>query len=597
MSLGDTPHAELVARLEALLAEARAEKTAHERVVHELGVHQIELELQNRELREVQGALEESRNRYADLYDFAPIAYFTLDRRGVVLEVNLTGATLVGRDRAQLIGAPFTALVALADPAQLWAHLRRCADTRAPVASEFAATIGAAAFHLRAVSSPATDHAGTPIAFRTAFVDVTDRRRAEVARDRAFAAEQALRQGLEALDRAKTVLARALATVTRDSLGVLLQVVVDQARALVGAAYAALGIDGDDAGPFRVWVHSGMAPATAAAIGRTPRKIGTLGAVIHDERPLRIADLSAHPQFAGFPPGHPAMSSFLGVPVWFGERVVGNLYLTTKRGDAEFTDDDQHMIESLSRYVGVAMEIARLGDASQRAIRTRDNLLATVSHDLRSPLSAIAISARLLHRLLAASGDATSLRQAETIGRAAARMTRFVDDLLTASSLEAGALTVSLRPESLAAIAAEALELLAPLAAEREIALTAEIPAGLPSARCDRDRVHQVIANLVGNAIKFTPAGGQIALAAADRGDHVELSVTDSGPGIPAELRAHVFERFWTAGGDAGPPGVGLGLYICRGIVESHGGRIWVDSRPGEGARFAFTLPIAAPPG
>jgi PAS domain S-box-containing protein len=595
MTLADAPRDELVARLQALLDQAGAEHRDHERVVHELQVHQIELELQNRELREAQNALEASRDRYAALYDFAPIAYFTFDLHGCILEINLTGATLIGRDRAQLLGAPFTSLVAIADPARFWAHLRRCAETRAPTVTELALNLGdATELHLRAISSPVAERAGAPVAFRTAFIDITDRHRAELARSQALASERALRQELEALDHAKTVLARSLASVTEHSLSALLQIIVDQARALANADYAALGIDGDPGGPFRTWVHSGMPPDVVAAIGRVPRKVGTLGAVVADASTLRISELAAHPRFAGFPLHHPAMTSFLGAPVRFGDRVVGHLYLTNKRGAAEFTADDQRTIESLTRYVGAAMEIARVGDEAQDAIRSRDNLLATVSHDLRSPLSAIAVSAKLLIRLLTAADEATSRRQAETISRAAARMTRFVDDLLTASTLEAGRLTVTLRRERLEPIVAEALDQLAPVAAESELTITSELAAGLPEVLCDRDRVHQVLANLLANAAKFTPPGGRITVAVARHGNEVQISVSDTGRGIPAAVIPHVFEQFWTADGEAGRRGIGLGLYICRGIVDSHGGRIWVDSPPGAGARLTFSLPVAA---
>lgn len=596
MTLEDRTRDELIARLQALLNEAGVEKREHERLLHELQVHQLELELQNRDLRDAQNALEQSRNRYADLYDFAPIAYFTFDARGCIDEVNLTGATLIGRDRQELIGLPFPALVRLAEPPRFWAHLRRCAEARGPVVAELALTARNVSLQLRVVSSPVTDPAGHPVAFRTAFVDITDRHLAEAARDDALAAEQTLRRELEALDQANTVLARSLATVTEHSLTAILQVAVDQARMIADAEYAALGIDHSPDATFKVWVYSGIEPALAAAIGRHPRAVGTLGAVIRDKRTLRVKSLPAHPAFSGFPAHHPAMTSFLGVPVWFGDRLVGNMYLTNKRGADEFSVSDQRAIESLTRYVGAAMEIARLSDEAQEAIHARDNLLATVSHELRSPLSAITISSKLLLRLSRSTEQVAVGRQAETIGRAADRMRRFIEDLLTASTIEAGRLTVATRPERIEPIIAEASDMFASVVAESSLQLDTQVPAGLPEVLCDRDRIHQVLANLVGNAAKFTPPGGRITIEVEQRGDQVQISVVDTGPGIPTDMLTHVFERYWKGDPANSRRGVGLGLYICKGIVESHGGQIWIESTPGAGARFSFTIPIAASP-
>jgi PAS domain S-box-containing protein len=593
VTLAETPRDELFAQLQSLLDKAGTEKREHERLVHDLQVHQLELELQNRELREAQSALEASRNRFVELYDFAPIAYFTFDTHGCIEEVNLTGATLIGRERAQLIGAPFAALVELADPEQFWAHLRRCIERRAPVVTELALTVRGTAVQLRAVSSPVADPAGQTVALRTAFIDVTDRYRAELARNAAYESERGLRHELEILDQAKAALAGSLATASEHSLSAILQIIVDQARSIAHADYAALGIGTLPGTSFATWVHSGMDPRQVEAIGPPPRIVGTLAAVIHEARTLRMEDLSAHPAFVGFPADHPPMRSFLGVPISFGDKAVGNLYLTGKHGGEEFSADDQRMVESLARYVGAIMEIARLGDEARDAVRSRDNVLATVSHDLRSPLSAIAISSRLLQRMLVAEEEATARRQAETIGRAADRMSRLIDDLVTASTIEAGRLTVIPHRSRIEQIVAEAIEMFTFVAADNGLAIDAQVPSGLPEVLCDHDRVHQVLANLVGNATKFTPAGGQITIEVARHGDEVWVSVVDTGPGISADTQPHIFERYWKEERASGRRGAGLGLFISKGIVDSHGGRIWVEGTVGTGARFTFSLPVA----
>jgi signal transduction histidine kinase len=156
--------------------------------------------------------------------------------------------------------------------------------------------------------------------------------------------------------------------------------------------------------------------------------------------------------------------------------------------------------------------------------------------------------------------------------------------------IEAGQFTVATAPEDIAALVSDAVETLVPQAEAKALRLTTQLPGELPAVACDRDRVLQVIANLVGNAIKFTPHG-DIRVAAVPTDDAVRLSVSDTGPGIPEAQLGRVFDRYWR--GDDNHHGSGLGLFIAKGIVEAHGGRIWVESAPGAGSAFHFTLPRA----
>jgi signal transduction histidine kinase len=175
------------------------------------------------------------------------------------------------------------------------------------------------------------------------------------------------------------------------------------------------------------------------------------------------------------------------------------------------------------------------------------------------------------------------------IVRSVERMNRMIQDLLEVAKLEAGRLGMATRPVDVAALIAEAEETLRPLAAERSIRLESAVARGLPAVTADADRVLQVIGNLVSNAIKFTPAGGRITLAAAHAGDEVRFAVTDTGCGIPSDHLSRVFRRFWQAD-RTDRRGIGLGLAISEGIVQAHGGRIWVESRVGVGTTFFFTL-------
>jgi signal transduction histidine kinase len=184
------------------------------------------------------------------------------------------------------------------------------------------------------------------------------------------------------------------------------------------------------------------------------------------------------------------------------------------------------------------------------------------------------------------------IKQLNMIRRAGARMSRLVQDLLNVAQIEAGRLSIEARPTDVASLVVETAETLASLAAERSCRLEVDLERNLPTALADPARIVQVLANLVGNAIKFTPAGGQIVVGAKRVHDKLLCSVADTGPGIPEEQLPHIFDRFWQAK-RTDRRGVGLGLAITKGIVEAHGQSVWAVSSVGIGSTFYFTLPLA----
>jgi signal transduction histidine kinase len=178
---------------------------------------------------------------------------------------------------------------------------------------------------------------------------------------------------------------------------------------------------------------------------------------------------------------------------------------------------------------------------------------------------------------------------AAAIERSARRMGRLIRDLLESSRIESGRFSLERQPAVAGAILAEAAALLSPLAAEKQISLVIEAAGEPIDVCCDRERIVQVFSNLIGNAVNFTPHSGRITLAVTQVDDEVRFSVADTGVGIPPEHQLRIFDRYWKS--RESRQGTGLGLAIAKGIVEAHGGRIWVESRAGEGATFHFTLP------
>jgi signal transduction histidine kinase len=226
---------------------------------------------------------------------------------------------------------------------------------------------------------------------------------------------------------------------------------------------------------------------------------------------------------------------------------------------------------------------------ADQALAVRDDFLGMVSHDLRTLLGGIALSAELLASSVDPAPSADTLGHAERIQRFSGRMSRLIGDLLDVVSLDAGALRVVLAPCDAVLLSRETLESFHPSFAAKGITLAATLPDGPVLATCDRDRIAQVLANLLGNALKFTHRRGSVHVGLERQGADVCVSVTDDGPGIPAAERTHIFERFRQLRPDR--RGLGLGLFIAKSIVEAHSGRIWVESPPASGTTMRFTLP------
>jgi signal transduction histidine kinase len=222
----------------------------------------------------------------------------------------------------------------------------------------------------------------------------------------------------------------------------------------------------------------------------------------------------------------------------------------------------------------------------------RDEFLAIVAHDLGNPLNTIGLWATVIRQAARDDADDKTARDgAEKIKAAVKRMATLLRDLGDVMSMEAGHLRILNKECDVETLVAEIVALLEPLCAEKKLSIRATASA-LPLA-CDGSRVQQVLGNLIGNAIKFTPEGGSITVEAVPSAREVRFCVEDTGPGIAEEARLRIFERYWRGKERDFTKGVGLGLFISKRIVEAHGGKIWVESAAGGGSRFCFTIPLA----
>jgi two-component system sensor histidine kinase KdpD len=321
-----------------------------------------------------------------------------------------------------------------------------------------------------------------------------------------------------------------------------------------------------------------------------------VGAMHDDERELGLAEwvwLHQQPAGAGtdtLPSGRAFMTPLKG-----SRGRVGILALVPGTDRNRLRDpDERRLLETFAGIIGSAIERSQLAEEARKARlraeteQVRNSLLSSVSHDLRTPLAVITGAAATLLAANAPTDPDERRELLQTIHEEGQRLNRLVRNLLDMTRLDAGAVLVHKEPQPIEEVIGSALNRTSEALRGREV--TTHVPPELPLVALDAVLIEQVLVNLLENAAKYTPAGTPIDVSATARAPEVEVDVADRGPGVAPEDRARVFEKFFRAGQSTG--GVGLGLTICAGIVRAHGGRIWVESRPGGGASFRFALPL-----
>ena len=275
-------------------------------------------------------------------------------------------------------------------------------------------------------------------------------------------------------------------------------------------------------------------------------------------------------------------------------RLIGTLTLLSTDPGRRYDDADLALARKISVRGGLAADNARLYQMSQRLSRARDEILGVVSHDLRNPLSAITMCTRVLLEAPPET-DAERRELLSAIDESAEWMNRLIQDLLDVTSIEAGRLSLERELTDVIRVVERVAGMFTSAARDRGVAFDTDVLAPPPPVYADGERLVQVLANLIGNALKFTNAGGRVTVRVESDDAAVRVAVIDTGAGIPAEHLPHLFDRYWQARRGAKQRGTGLGLAIARGIVEAHHGTISVTSTPGEGSAFVVHLPVAAP--
>ncbi|WP_374058791.1 ATP-binding protein [Planomonospora sp. ID91781] len=375
-------------------------------------------------------------------------------------------------------------------------------------------------------------------------------------------------------------------------LETVLRRIIEAATRLADARYGALGVIGEG-GTLKRFIPVGMSEQQITAIDHWPRGEGLLGLLVRKPQTLRLADMADHPASHGFPAGHPPMRSFLGVPIRVREEVFGNLYLTEKRSGGPFGEEDQAVVTALATAAGVAIANARLYEETRRREAELHVFAGVVAHDLKRPISVMrGFTEITLESLAGQRVRREDLGHLQRVLAAAGQMSRLIDDLL---------IYATARDAALPLVDVDVARLVRQIvddhlaAAETAEAVPQVYLGALPPVRGNPPLLRQLFDNLIGNAIKYTPAGqaARVDVTGEPAGSGwVQITVADRGIGIPPGEHEAIFTGFHRVASTY--TGTGLGLAICQRVIERHGGTITADDNPGGGARFTFTLPAAS---
>ena len=534
--------------------------------------------------RHAEEALRESEARFRTALENAPIGMALVGTDGRFLQVNPALCRLVGYPETDLLRLTFQEITHPADLDTDLALMRRLLAGEIPsyeMEKRYLHRTGQVVWILL-TASLVREPDGTPIYGIAQIQDITERKRTE--ENAQFLAE-ATRVLASSLDYEQTLrsVARLAVPCLADLCVIDLAEDGDHMRTVEAVA----------ADPLKQELLRGKRerfPVDPASLRHPAARVVQTGRPIAWEtvRPGMLEEAAPDSEHLELWRRLAPVSS-LYVPLMARGRVLGTLSLTTSESGRHYRPRDLDVAQELAQMAALAIDNALLYKEARDAARSRDEVMGFVAHDLRNPLLAISMSTALLQ---GQRPDRDRERAVAAILDSAVQMDHLIGDLLDATRIEAGRLNVEPRPVEVSALFGEVMDTLEAQAHEMGLRMVVDLDPTLPPVLVDPGRGRQLLWNLVGNAIKFTPEGGTVRLTARPRDDVVQFSVSDTGAGIPADQIPRLFDRFWQSS-RARKGGAGLGLTIVKGIVEAHGGRIWVESEVGVGSTFHFTLPTA----
>jgi signal transduction histidine kinase len=379
----------------------------------------------------------------------------------------------------------------------------------------------------------------------------------------------------------------------------LLQTIIQAATELTDTQAGSIMLVDKSTGELRFEAASGSKREEVKRV-TVPLEGSIAGWIVREGKPLMIPDVRQDPRFytrvdetIDF-----ETRSILGVPLQVKGEVIGVLEALNKTGDGIFTQADVHTLSTLAAHAAIAIENARLLTEIQKAYeelseldQLKSEFVAIASHELQTPLTIILGYASFLKQ----EATGTASEQLDIVLRSALRLRSLINDMINLRHIETGEAELELEQLSLNELVTTLTAEFASLAEAKKQAIRIKLASQLPTVKADRQKLHLVLANLLSNAIKFTPEEGGIQVAVEAKGNEVWVSVRDTGIGIPPREQERIFDRFYQVEPSLTRrfEGIGLGLSIAKGMVQLHGGRIWVESVEGMGSSFTFALPLS----
>ncbi|MEH1943986.1 MAG: ATP-binding protein [Nostoc sp.] len=604
----DTFSSRVTGLLQSTASEPYSQQELTVEAFEELKITLEELKIASEELQATRMVVENERQRYQELFDFAPDGYLVTDTNGIILEANRATTIHLNVLHRFLIGKPLLTFIARSDHQPFFNYLTQlqhldrggewevCLQPREKICFDVALTV-----------VTVRNQQGQPLALRWLMRDITKRKRLEAEREQLFASEQAARIAAQAAQRRSNFLAEASRVLAcsldyRTTLTMVAQLavptladwcivdVVENNSAVFNNPVIAAsephkeGLIRELRQRYPISVDADYGPAKVLRTGRSELATNVLKPSLqsnasNEEHLFLLYQLQ--------------LKSQMIVPLLVRKRKLGTIVFASAQPGRHYSIVDLAMAEELAQRAAFAIENAQLYQQAQEANRIKDEFLAIVSHELRTPLNSMLGWVQMIrNRKL---DEAITFKALATIERNAQLQRKLIEDILDISRIVQGKIRLNLRKVDLVLVINAAIESIQPTSEIKEIQVVSNLDSSVGEVMGDVERLQQVIWNLLSNAVKFTPSGGRIEVHLKQVNSNAQITVSDTGKGIAPDFLPHLFERFRQADSTTtrAEGGLGLGLSIVRYLVEMHSGTIHAASGgEGRGATFTVLLPV-----
>ncbi|MEA5503503.1 ATP-binding protein [Halotia wernerae UHCC 0503] len=594
--------------LQCAATETNSPQNPTAEAFEELQIALEELKIACEELEATRAIVEKERQRYQELFDFAPDGYLMTDIYGNILEANRAAALLLNISQRFLIGKPLVTYIAQSDYQAYFAHLNQLQQFDQDIEWEVLLKPRAQApFYVALRVVNVRNQQGDLVALRWLMRDITKRKHLESEREELIIRERAGRVAAILAATRSNLLAEA-SYVMASSLDYYTTLTkVAQLTVTTLADWCIVDVIENHLLPFSNPIVAASDPQQEALVREIRRCYPIavdadfgLAEVLRTGESELVSEISeslllktAHNEEHLSLLRQLQTKSYMVVPLLVHERKLGTIVFASAQPGRKYTKADLAMVEELAQRAALAIDNTRLYQEAQEANRIKDEFLATISHELRTPLNSILGWIQIIGR--GKLDEATTSKALETIERNAKLQMKLVEDILDVSRIIKGHVRLNIRKINLVSVINAVIEAVLPTAEIKAIQIESHFDPLLGEVMGDAERLQQVVWNLLSNAIKFTPSGGRVEVHLEQVKSNAQITISDTGKGISAEFLPYIFERFRQADSTITrtESGLGLGLTIVRHLVEMHSGTVYaVSPGEGQGATFTVELPI-----